>query len=69
MLVLHPEFIIDDKAQKKAVIVPLSEWNAILDDIEELNDIRAYDMAKADINDEIISFEQAAKVGGVFVRV
>ncbi|MDA3939244.1 MAG: hypothetical protein PF693_08045 [Spirochaetia bacterium] len=61
MLVVHPEFIIDEKAQKKAVIVPLNEWNAILDDMEELNDIRSYDEAKADINDEIISFEQAVK--------
>jgi hypothetical protein len=61
MLVVHPEFIIDEKAQKKAVILPLTEWNAILDDMEELNDIRSYDEAKADINDEIISFEQAVK--------
>jgi len=61
MITLHPEFIIDKKKQPKAVILPLEEWEKILEEIEELEDIRAFDEAKADDKDEIIPFEQAIK--------
>ena len=59
MIALHPEYIIDDNEQKKAVIITFNEWKRILAEMEELDDIRAYDMAKADKDDEIIPFEQA----------
>ena len=61
MITLHPEFIIDEKKQTKAVILPLEEWKKILEEIEELEDIRAFDEAKADDKDEIIPFEEAIK--------
>lgn len=59
MIAIHPEYIVDDNAEKKAVIIKFNEWNNILSEIEELDDIRAYDRAKADRNDEDIPFEQA----------
>ncbi len=59
MIAIHPEYIVDQKHNPKAVIVPIKEWNNILEEIEELEDIRAYDKAKADDKDEIISFAQA----------
>ena len=59
MIALHPEYIVDTKKHTKAVVIPINEWNIILEEIEELNDIRAYDAAKADKNDEIIPFSQA----------
>ncbi len=60
MIALHPEYIIDQKERKKSVIIPFKEWERLMYDIEELEDIRAYDIAKAD-NDKTISFEEAIK--------
>ena len=60
MLTVHPEIVIDRKRRPKAVLVPYSEWNEIVADMEELEDIRAYDRAKAR-RDEAITFERAVK--------
>ena len=60
MLALHPEYIIDQKERKKSVIIPFKEWEKLLSDIEELEDIRAYDIAKAD-NNKTLSFEEAIR--------
>ena len=59
MIALHPEYIVDTKKHTKAVVIPVKEWNIILDEMEELNDIRVYDVAKADKKDGVISFSQA----------
>ncbi len=58
MIALHPEFIIDQEKHKKAVIIPFNEWNNLISEVEELDDIRAYDLAKND-DDIVIPFEQA----------
>lgn len=60
MIDLHPEYIIDDRQHKKAVVLPYSEWEKVLEEMEELEDIRAYDAAKVD-NDEILPFDQAVE--------
>ncbi|MBU8901440.1 MAG: hypothetical protein KOO69_01735 [Victivallales bacterium] len=60
MIALHPEYIIDQSEHKKAVVLPFNEWETLMSDIEELEDIRAFDAAKSS-NDPIISFEQAVK--------
>ncbi len=60
MLTVHPEIVIDRKHRPKAVLLPYSEWNRVMADVEELEDIRAYDRAKAR-RGEAIPFEQAVK--------
>ncbi len=60
MLTVHPEIVIDRNRKPKAVLLPYSEWNRVVADMEELEDIRAYDRAKAR-GDEAIPFEEAAK--------
>lgn len=60
MLTVHPEIVIDRKQRPKAVLLPFSEWNRVMADVEELEDIRAYDRAKAR-GGEAIPFEQAVK--------
>ena len=46
MIAVHPEFIVDEKTKKKTVIVSFNEWQRLMEEIEELEDIRAYDKAK-----------------------
>jgi hypothetical protein len=60
MLTIHPEIVIDRKRKPRAVLLPYSEWNSIVADMEELEDIRAYDRAKAR-GGAAIPFEQAVK--------
>ncbi|NJN48197.1 MAG: hypothetical protein HC808_18865 [Candidatus Competibacteraceae bacterium] len=57
---LHPQYIVDEKHNKKSIILPIEEWEEIMLLIEELDDIQAYDDAKK-TDDEIISFDQAVK--------
>ena len=58
MVSLHPEYVVDDKDKRKAVLLPVEEWEQIVDELEELEDIRLYDAAKEDAG-EAIAFEQA----------
>ena len=60
MLDIHLNYIIDEKQNRKSVVLPYVEWQSILEDMEELDDIRAYDKAIAG-NDEIIPFDQAVE--------
>ena len=58
MPVPKPRFIVDDRGEKTAVILDMTEYKKLLDEAEELEAIRAYDAAKA-AGDEAIPFEQA----------
>lgn len=59
MVAVHPQYIVDEKEQRKAVILPESEWKLILDELEELEDIRSYDTVSKE--QETIPFDQAIK--------
>jgi hypothetical protein len=58
MVAVHPEYVVDENQNRKAVILPFAEWERIVEDLEELDDIRAYDKAKAGSQDTV-SFEHA----------
>lgn len=47
MLTIHPQFI-TDKAGKKLVILPMKEFEIIMEELEDLNDVKLYDLAKSD---------------------
>ena len=56
----HEEYLTDENGKKKAVVVPISEWQQIKEELEELEDIRAYDKAKSKPS-EPIPFDQAVQ--------
>jgi PHD/YefM family antitoxin component YafN of YafNO toxin-antitoxin module len=60
MIDIHPEYLVDNQNQKKAVLLPFSEWAQLLDELEELDDIRAYDQAKTNPS-EAIPFEDCVR--------
>ncbi len=60
MVALHPEYVLDEKDNRKAVVLPLNEWEQVVSELEELDDIRAYDLAKKQ-NSEAIPLEQAVR--------
>jgi len=58
MVLLHPEYVVDPHEERKAVILPMAEWINILEELDELEDLRLYDQVKAS-SQESITFEQA----------
>ena len=51
-------FVTDEKGNRIGVILDIANYHKLLEEIEELESIRAYDAAKAS-GDETIPFEQA----------
>jgi prevent-host-death family protein len=41
------QFLINEKGEKIAVVISIEEYEKILEELEELEDIRAFDEAKA----------------------
>jgi PHD/YefM family antitoxin component YafN of YafNO toxin-antitoxin module len=60
MVTVHPEYVVDKDKHPKAVLLPISEWEEVMDALEELDDIRAYDEAKASPQDSV-PFDQAVR--------
>jgi hypothetical protein len=46
-MVLHEKFIVDAQGRKTAAVLPYPEWKKVAAILEEYEDIRAYDKAKA----------------------
>jgi hypothetical protein len=55
---IHAEYIVDENLNKKSVVIPYSEWQEIIEEMEELDEIRAYDRSKQE-DDSFIDFDQA----------
>jgi hypothetical protein len=60
MAPVHLQYVVDEKQCRQAVLVPLDEWERIVDELDELDDIRAYDKAKS-TSQETVPFEQAVR--------
>lgn len=43
---LHPQYITDKKGKKQSVVLSMKEYKRILEELEDLEDIRLYDEAK-----------------------
>ncbi|MFO7899614.1 MAG: hypothetical protein R6V58_11225 [Planctomycetota bacterium] len=53
MVTVHPQYVVDENQNRKAVLVSVEEWDRILEELEELDDIRAYDEAKSGPQDAV----------------
>jgi PHD/YefM family antitoxin component YafN of YafNO toxin-antitoxin module len=58
MITTHERFVIDKNGNRTAVLLDIEEYNTLLQELEELESIKAYDAAKFS-DDETIPFEQA----------
>jgi len=59
MISVHPQYITDSKGKKSFVILPAKEFETMLENLEELEDIRIYDQAKKEDNGDRIPMEEA----------
>jgi len=53
-------YVVDDRGVQTAVILDIDEYRRLLDDLEELESIRAYDVA-VESRGEAIPFEDAIR--------
>ena len=54
-------FVVDNSGKRIAVMLSIKEYDKIREELEELEDIRSYDMAKAK-NEPVISLKEAIKL-------
>lgn len=60
MLPVKEQYIIDENGQRVSVVLEIGAYQKLLEELEELESIRAYDQAKSR-DDEAIPFEQAVE--------
>jgi hypothetical protein len=58
MTALQEQYLTDREGNRVKVVLDMEQFQQMLEELEELDDIRAYDAAKAS-GDEAIPFEQA----------
>ena len=58
MIKVKERYIVDEKGNRTEVILTLADYQKLLEELEELESIRAYDAAKSS-GDEAIPIEQA----------
>lgn len=55
---LKERYVVDETGNRVAVLIDIEEYQKVLEALEELQSINAYDEAKAS-DDEVIPFDQA----------
>ncbi|MDP2207186.1 MAG: hypothetical protein Q8K98_00240 [Bacteroidota bacterium] len=58
MLSNTERYVVDQSGNRVSVVLDIADYQKLLDGLEELEEIKAYDAAKKS-GDEIISFEDA----------
>lgn len=61
MLKVHPQYITDPNGKKLSVILTINEFNTLIEELEELDDIRLFDEAKED-KEPSVPIEEAFKL-------
>lgn len=46
MLTVKPQYITDNTGKKISVVLPIKDFQAIMEELEELDDVKLYDEAK-----------------------
>lgn len=58
MVCFNEKYVVNEKGERVGVLLDMDDYRKILEGLEELESIRAYDAAKAS-GDKAIPFEQA----------
>ena len=61
MTALHPQYIKDSNGNTSMVVLPINEFKTIIEELEDLVDIKLYDEAKKDDAGERILFSDYLK--------
>ena len=58
---IKTQFITDSKGKKLAVILPINDYEKIIEQLEDIEDVRLYDEAKKDDDGKRILFSEYLK--------
>ncbi len=61
---MDTRYLVDENGERVGVLLDIEEYERLIEELEELSDIRAYDEAKAETKregDEAIPLEQAMR--------
>jgi PHD/YefM family antitoxin component YafN of YafNO toxin-antitoxin module len=61
MLTVHPQYIKDSEGNTSLVVLPVSEFDRLMEELEEVEDVRLYDAAKKNDTGERIPMTDAFK--------
>ncbi|HWZ16915.1 MAG TPA: hypothetical protein VNW95_16880 [Mucilaginibacter sp.] len=61
MIAVHPQYIKDANGKKSLVVLSAEEFDAIMEELEDIEDVRLYDEAIKNDNGERISFSDYLK--------
>jgi len=62
MLPVHPQYIKDANGDKSLVILTAKEFDAIMEELEDMDDVRLYDEAMKNDTGERIPMEEAFRI-------
>ncbi|MEY3867440.1 MAG: hypothetical protein ACRCT1_09585 [Microcoleaceae cyanobacterium] len=60
MIQLKERYVVDEQGNRVGVFLDITDYQRLLDELEELEALCAYDRAKA-ANDQVISFDEAIR--------
>ncbi|MBP4140860.1 hypothetical protein MW871_10280 [Flavobacterium sp. I-SCBP12n] len=58
---METQFLTDEKGNRTAVVLPIKQYNKMIEKLEDLEDVRLYDEAKKEDDGYRISFEDYLK--------
>ncbi|MBP7477607.1 MAG: hypothetical protein KA797_03720 [Chitinophagales bacterium] len=61
MIAIHPQYIKDSKGNKSLVVLTTEEFDALLEELDDKEDVRLYDEAMKEDTGEPISFSDYLK--------
>lgn len=61
MFTVHPQYITDSTGKKISVVLPMKDFKAIMEELEELEDIKLYDESKKS-NEPSVPIDDAFKM-------
>ena len=59
---METQFLTDKKGNRTAVLLPIKQYNKLLEKLEDLEDVRLYDEAKKNDDGVRISIDEAFKI-------
>ncbi len=61
MLTVNPQYITDNTGRKISVVLSIKEFKTIMEELEEMEDVRLYDEAKAS-DEPSLPLDEAFKI-------
>jgi len=62
---INPQFLVDDRGNKTSVLLSISDYESLMEEIDDADDVRLFDQAVDTQNGESISLDEYMKKRGL----